>query len=135
MPDKENAKRFTGKKKCGVVRRGNGFSHDLAERKPKYSNREFCSYRLLSLQKNYFTIKIFLIFIIKLLKIRKMICFLLTFSIKLLFLQTRYLLVFSFLIKSLQNSIAISILSFSFVSKKIFFSFILYFFLKSSEID
>ena len=31
-PDKENAKHFTGAKKCGVVRRGNGFSHDLAER-------------------------------------------------------------------------------------------------------
>jgi len=48
VPDKENAKRFTGTKKCGVVRRGNGFSHDLAERNPKCPNRAFCSYRLLS---------------------------------------------------------------------------------------
>ena len=47
VPDKENAKRFTGTKKCGVVRRGNGFSHDLAEQNPKWPNREFCSYRLL----------------------------------------------------------------------------------------
>jgi len=34
VPDKENAKHFTGTKKCGVVRRGNGFSHDLADRTP-----------------------------------------------------------------------------------------------------
>jgi len=47
VPDKENTKCFTGTKKCGVVRRGNGFSHDLAERNPKYPNRAFCCYRLL----------------------------------------------------------------------------------------
>jgi len=47
VPDKENAKRFTGAKKCGGVRRGNGFSHDLAERNPKCPDRAFCSYRLL----------------------------------------------------------------------------------------
>jgi len=53
VPDKENAKRFTGKKKCGVVRRGNGFSHDLAERNPKCPDRAFCSYRLLYEGKTY----------------------------------------------------------------------------------
>jgi len=47
VSDKENAQHFTGTKKCGVVRRGNGFSHDLAERNPKCPNRAFCSYRLL----------------------------------------------------------------------------------------
>ena len=29
------------------MRRGNGFSHDLAERNPKCPNRAFCCYRLL----------------------------------------------------------------------------------------
>jgi len=47
VPDKENAQHFMGTKKCGGVRRGNGFSHDLAERNPKCPDRAFCSYRLL----------------------------------------------------------------------------------------
>jgi len=47
LPDKENAKHFTGTKKCAGVRRGNGFSHDLAERKSSRPNGWRSSYRLL----------------------------------------------------------------------------------------
>jgi len=36
------------------VRRGNGFSHDLAERNPKCPNRAFCCYRLLNEGKTYY---------------------------------------------------------------------------------
>jgi hypothetical protein len=42
VPDKENTKCFTGTKNFGVVRRGNGFSHDLDERSPsRFSGEAF----------------------------------------------------------------------------------------------
>jgi len=45
---------LSGTKKCDVVKHGNGFSHDLAKRKPSRPKNRRNSYRLLRLQKKSF---------------------------------------------------------------------------------